>query len=337
MLRRYSRKRNLANFRDAVISSEGGIVTREWQWLFDIHAAAGQSGRRKKKRRKKTPKRRRDGVSKWTRREARIRERGRSTRRRSSPRTRGRNSRRRGRGQYGANGKNTARSSASAQLQPGDAAGPPRRLGHSAKEANRLPTAEQRDAQTVLGEAAAAGPTQLQPAAGPPVSAFGEAQLNRGPEAARFAAARAVATAHDGVEERLGHTLRYHNAREHGRLARLGLAAWNKANRALGGILTRRRKKIHPMGNQGGRRRRHRRRRRTTRKRHQVVKKRKRTRRKRIKPRLGYCAYLVRKKQCEKMTVPGEHFCDKHGARCYGRGRNFGKIKKSCLSRSIFL
>ena len=56
---------------------------------------------------------------------------------------------------------------------------------------------------------------------------------------------------------------------------------------------------------------------------------RKRRRKRRIKLRLGYCAYLVRNKQCEKRAVEGEHFCDKHGARCY----NKGGVKKSCRVR----
>ena len=63
-------------------------------------------------------------------------------------------------------------------------------------------------------------------------------------------------------------------------------------------------------------------------------KRRRKTRRKRIKVRPGYCAFLVRKKQCKERAVEGEWLCEKHGSRCYGRG---GKIKKSCRLRSRYI
>ena len=62
-------------------------------------------------------------------------------------------------------------------------------------------------------------------------------------------------------------------------------------------------------------------------------KRRRKTRRKRIEVRPGYCAFLVRKKQCKERAVEGEWLCEKHGSRCYGRRG----IKKSCLSRSRYI
>lgn len=59
-----------------------------------------------------------------------------------------------------------------------------------------------------------------------------------------------------------------------------------------------------------------------------------RRRRKRIEVRPGYCAFLVRKKQCKERAVEGEWLCEKHGSRCYGRR---GKIKKSCRLRSRYI
>ena len=52
-------------------------------------------------------------------------------------------------------------------------------------------------------------------------------------------------------------------------------------------------------------------------------------RRKKRKPRFkpGYCAFVTRNKQCPKKAVEGEHFCPKHGAKCY---KKRGGIKKSC-------
>jgi len=58
------------------------------------------------------------------------------------------------------------------------------------------------------------------------------------------------------------------------------------------------------------------------------------TKRKR-KPRFkhGYCAYLTYNKQCCKKAIEGEHFCEKHGAKCYNKR---GGIKKSCKKRWNF-
>jgi hypothetical protein len=58
------------------------------------------------------------------------------------------------------------------------------------------------------------------------------------------------------------------------------------------------------------------------------------TKRKR-KPRFkrGYCAYLTYNKQCRKKAIEGEHFCEKHGTKCYNKS---GGIKKSCKKRWNF-